>query len=82
MVTIKNGGSCENYLGDQERGLRLSENEFSEQRVTRQDVYVIAEDVDTRLVDIWFQDSIGSRYEVKGSKASIDQLLGAWGDIA
>lgn len=78
---LEEGGSCETYLGEKEHGLRLTENAFSEHRITRRDIYVIAENLDTRYLNLWFQDSLGRRHKVKGSDAAIERLLKDWGDI-
>ncbi|WP_414434317.1 hypothetical protein [Alloalcanivorax venustensis] len=61
-------------LGEKGAGLRLAENEFYDREFYREDVEAVAPDVESEFSRLWFEDSLGRRHIVKGSKGSISSL--------
>ena len=61
-------------LGERGAGLHLAEHEFYEREFYREDVEAISPDRESEFFELWFEDSLGRRHRVKGSKDGIRKL--------
>src|SRR6266436_203467 len=63
------------YIGDYKKGIRLSENETFTEDVDQMHNLVFDHRNGVALVDLWFEDTPGRRYPVKGAKRDLDRLF-------
>jgi hypothetical protein len=62
------------YLGEGKAGLRLGENEHFEFSLPKQELQASTPDSEVEFIDIWVEDSLGKRHQVKDAKANIARL--------
>lgn len=72
---IEENGWHAQRVGEDEFGKKLEENQYVEEHWNRNDLIVEAPNFTDRYVSIWFEDSLGRRYKVPGSKRYIKQLM-------
>lgn len=72
---LEDGGWQGESLGSEGKGLHLTENQFYERKFYKEDVLAVAPDSESPYVDLWFEDSLGSRHTVKHSKEHIKLLM-------
>lgn len=53
---------------------RLGEHEFYHRKFYKDDILAISPDDESEYVELWFEDSLGYRHVVKGSKKGIEKL--------
>lgn len=73
---LKDGGWQGTQLGGKDKSIRLGEHEFYEKKFYCEDIEVVSPDSESEFTELWFEDSIGDRHFVKGSKEGIKKLLG------
>lgn len=59
------------YLGERRAGLRLGENEHFEFSLPKSELWASTPDSEVEFIDIWVEDSLGKRHQVKDAKANI-----------
>lgn len=77
--TVERGKWSATYLkNNKQDGLTLSENQFYEKEFYRHDLYHTAPDSEiVPFQELWVEDSIGKRHEIRGSKSNIKKLFQA-----
>ena len=69
---LANNGWVGSGLGEEDKFIRLSESEFYERDFYKEDIEQITPEMDyPEFVDLWFQDSLGNRHIIKGSRNGI-----------
>ena len=71
---LKDGGWQGTSLGGKNKALRLGEHEFHEEKFYHESIEAVAPDSMSEFTELWFEDSIGNRHIVKGSKEGIKKL--------
>ncbi|MHB8519975.1 MAG: hypothetical protein ACYDH9_04385 [Limisphaerales bacterium] len=63
------------YIGDSNTGVRLGENErFTEDMDDRHHMLFDCE-AEVAVTDLWFEDTLGRRYRVKGARKHLQQFF-------
>ena len=62
------------FMGTDGRGHRLGEYERHEFKLEKHELLSPTPDLDVEIQDIWFEDTLGSRYTVKGAKENLAKL--------
>ena len=74
----ENGEGWRIALGEDSKGVRLNENEKFTKTIehSRQSSMLWGgPDENEKAVDLWFEDTVGKRYHVKGAKKHLVRLL-------
>jgi hypothetical protein len=61
------------HLGEHPVGLRLAENERFEETIGSEH-HILYNIHESRITDLWFEDTLGRRYKVKGAKKHLKLL--------
>ncbi len=65
------------YFGGERAGLRLGESEHFEFSLSKHELWASTPDAEVKFLDIWVEDSLGKRHQVKDSKINIARLRDA-----
>ncbi len=69
----KDGNWEATQLGNDRMGLRLGENERFEETI-RSDHHILYNQTESRITDLWFEDTLGRRYKVKNAKKHLNLI--------
>ena len=73
--TSEDGEWVGEYLGHKKGGLRLAEHERIDINFEREDAIGMTADHDIVFADLWVEDSLGRRYQVKNAREHLQLLL-------
>lgn|SRR5690349_12700693 len=71
----KNGSWSGTYIGNSTTGHRLAENEIFSEDIDDVHHMLFDHESGTNIVDLWFEDTLGRRYRVKGAKKHLQQFF-------
>jgi hypothetical protein len=71
----EDGGWNSQYIGDRKTGVRLEENERFSENIDDLRYMVIDHETGVAVTDLWFEDTLGRRYRVKGAKKHLEQFF-------
>ena len=63
------------FLGEGKSGLRLGEQERFDHSLARNDLFTQTPDEKIIIADLWVEDTLGRRYEIKDAKKNLALLL-------
>lgn len=66
------------FLGEGKQGLRLDEHERFDLALGNCDLGLFHEDAVIEFTHLWFEDNLGRRYQIKGSRKHIKEFWSFW----
>ena len=78
LVGMSSTGDSDNwigtYLGDEKKGLRLAENERYDTILEREDIWCLLPEEEFPFRNLFVEDSLGNRYEIKDARTNLQRL--------
>lgn len=66
------------YLGDDQQGVRLEENERFDRKLSSGDLGLSYDEIEIEFTELYFEDAIGKRWRVDRSRSHIVEFRGAY----